>query len=257
MLFIGAVDLVAPCPRLTVQVVPISKGSPGQKVSLDKMKRTFDATGAVGIADFVRYKAESQPIGKRRHFGNGNHPAAGPAQYNNMSVVDHHPLGGASEVSVRVRKKHFAVESLEAGKELKEEHARVAQDCRGCLNIARFAAHHDAVGRCVMLYLFPGHEVVLSRRLLFRLPDVVTAAEGCQRLIGQFRSFCNQFLMDSDQVAVAGGIQFQDSLPVRLRTFRTLDERHFGCVRSDDSPNRRPGESQCFGNLPYLHPLVV
>jgi hypothetical protein len=78
-----------------------------------------------------------------------------------------------------------------------------------------------------MLYLFPRHEVVLSRRLLFGLSDVVAAAEGRQRLIGQFRSFCNQFLMDSDQVPVARGIQFQDSLPVRLRTFRTLDERHF------------------------------
>jgi hypothetical protein len=120
-----------------------------------------------------------------------------------MGVVDHHPLSSASEVPVRVRKKHFAVESLEPGKELKEEHARVAQDRRGCLNIARFAAHHDAVRRCVMLYLFPRHEVVLSRRLLFGLPDIVTAAEGRQRLIGQFRAFCNQFLMDSDQVAVA------------------------------------------------------
>jgi hypothetical protein len=40
MFFISAIDPIAPCPRLTVQIVPIGEGSPGQKVSLDKMKRT-------------------------------------------------------------------------------------------------------------------------------------------------------------------------------------------------------------------------
>jgi hypothetical protein len=227
MFFIGGVDPIAPCPRLTVQVVPVGEGSSGQKVPLDKMKRTFHTAGAVGMADFVSNKAESQALGKGGHFGHRNHLAARPPQYDDMRVVDHHPLGRTSEVPVRFRKKHLAVESLKPGEEPKEDHARVAQHRRGCLNIARFAAHQDTVRRCVMLYLFPRHEVVLSCRLFFGLPDVVTAAEGRQCLIGKLRSFRNQFLMDPDQVAVARGIQVQDSLPVRLCALRTLDERHF------------------------------
>jgi hypothetical protein len=133
-----------------------------------------------------------------------------------MCVIDHHSLCRTSEVPMRVRKKHLAVETLEPGEALKEEHARVTQHSRGCLDKALFAAHQDAVRGGVMLNLFPRHEGVLARRLLFGLSNVVTTAEGRQCLIRQFRSFRNQFLMDPDQIAVARSIQFQDSLPVRL-----------------------------------------
>jgi hypothetical protein len=84
------------------------------------------------------------------------------------------------------------------------------------------------VRRCVVLHLLARLEVILSRRLLFDLTDAVTPAEGRQRLVGQFGSFGNQFLMDPDQVAAAGGIEFQKPLPVRLGALRTKDGRHFG-----------------------------
>jgi len=84
------------------------------------------------------------------------------------------------------------------------------------------------VRRRVVLHLLARLEVILPRRLLFDLADAVTPAESRQRLVGQFGSFRNQFLMDPDQVAAAGGIEFQKPLPVWLGTLQTRDGRNFG-----------------------------
>ena len=84
------------------------------------------------------------------------------------------------------------------------------------------------VRRRVVLHLLARLEVILPRRFLFDLTDAVTPAEGSQRLVGQFRSLGNQFLMDPDQVAAAGGIEFQKPLPVWLGTLQTRDGRNFG-----------------------------
>ena len=112
---------------------------------------------------------------------------------------------------MRVGKERLAVEALKLREELEEEHARVAQDSRCRLDIATLAAEHDLVRRRVVLHLFAGAKAILTRRFLFDLSDAVTAAESRQRRVGQFGSFRNQFFMDSDQVAVAGGIEFQIS----------------------------------------------
>jgi len=44
-----------------------------------------------------------------------------------MRVVDHHALDGATHVSQRIGEKHLAIEALERGVDLEEQHARVAQ----------------------------------------------------------------------------------------------------------------------------------
>lgn len=225
MLFVRAVDPVAPCPRLSVQVVPVGKGPPGEKVPLDKMEGTFHTAGAIRVADLMGDEPESQALGEGGHFGHGNHLAARAAQHYDMSVVDHDALRRAAEVTMRLGKEHLAVEALEPRENLKKQHARVAQDRRGGLHIAPFAAEHNLVGRRVVLNLLARSEAILTRRLFFDLTDTVTAAESRQRLVGQFGSLRNQFLMDPDQVSVAGGIQFQDPLPVRLRALWTQDGR--------------------------------
>lgn len=228
MFLVCAVDPVAPCTRLTVQVVPVGEGPSRQEVSLDKVEGAFYPPRTIRVADLVRHKLESETTGKRSHLGHGNHFPARTAQDNDVGVVDHHPLRRAAEVAMGVGQKRFTVEPLKPREELEKEHARITQDGRGRLHVAPLAAKHGLVRRGVMLHLLAGRKGILACRFLFDLTDAVAAAEGRQRLIGQFRSLGEQFLMDPNQIAVAGSIQLQEPLPVRFRSFRTQDRRDFG-----------------------------
>lgn len=171
---------------------------------------------------------EPETLGEGGHFGYGNHVTARAAQHYDVGVIDHNAACRAAEVAMRIRQKHFAVEALKRRIELEKEHVRVAQNRRGRLHIAAFAAEYGVVRRRVMLHLLARLEVILARRLLFDLTDAVTTAERRQRLIGQFCSFGNQLLMDPDQVAAARGMELQKPLPVRLGALRTRDGRNFG-----------------------------
>src|SRR5438093_1010599 len=43
MFLVSGVDLIAPLPRLAVQIFPTGESAPGKKVSLDEMERPFYA----------------------------------------------------------------------------------------------------------------------------------------------------------------------------------------------------------------------
>lgn len=73
------------------------------------------------------------------------------------------------------------------------------------------------MGRRVVLHLLAGSKVILAHRLLRRLSNPVPAAEGRQRRVGKSGSFRCKFLMDPDQIPIAGGKQFQDPLAVWFR----------------------------------------
>ncbi len=76
-----------------------------------------------------------------------------------------------------------------------------------------------------MLRLLPRLEVIAAGGLLRLLPDPMPAAEGSQSRIGEIESVGLKFFMDSDQIPLAGGIEFQDLLPVRLGFLRAEDPR--------------------------------
>ena len=102
-------------------------------------------------------------------------------------------------------RQYFAVEALERGIDLKEQHARVAQHRRCRLLTQELkahcfilpAAHLDFVRRCAVLLLRAGVEIIAPRRHNGLLPNALAAAEGCQRGVRQRCAFRYQFFMDS------------------------------------------------------------
>ena len=53
-----------------------------------------------------------------------------------------------------------------------------------------------------------GLEVIVVRSHLRLLPDAMPPAEGGQRRIGHIGATTDQFFMDPDEIAFAGGQQF-------------------------------------------------
>ena len=56
---VSRVDLIAPLPRLSVQILPTAEGAPRQKVILDEMEGALHASRTVGIANGVRHEVLS------------------------------------------------------------------------------------------------------------------------------------------------------------------------------------------------------
>ena len=139
-----------------------------------------------------------------------------------MSVVDHLRFAAAAEILRGLRKKHLAVEALEGRVELEKQHVRVTQNLRSRLRGAQLPGHFDLMWRGVVLGFFSRLEGVLPCRQYGLLSDPVPTTERCQSRIGNGGT---QLLMDSDQVPLAGGIQIQDLLPIRLCLLRTKDGR--------------------------------
>ena len=92
MFLVSRVDLVAPLPRLLIQILPTGEGAPRQKVVLDEMERPFHARRTVGIADRVRHELEAETLAKGRHLRHRNHVASAAAQHHHVRVIDHHAL---------------------------------------------------------------------------------------------------------------------------------------------------------------------
>ncbi len=109
------------------------------------------------------------------------------------------------EVTHRGGEKHLAVEALERGQDLEEQHPRVTQHRRGGLRLEGPPVNRHRVGRCVVLGFLAGRELVTARRDNRLLPDPLAPAESGQRLIGQRRAAGRQFLMDSHEIALAFG----------------------------------------------------
>src|SRR4030088_1030142 len=89
MFLVRAVDLVAPLPRLAVQIFPTGKRAAGEKVVLDKREGTFHTRRAVGVAALMGYETESEAFSEYLHFRHRNHRAARAAQHHHMRVINH------------------------------------------------------------------------------------------------------------------------------------------------------------------------
>jgi len=66
-------------------------------------------------------------------------------------VVDHDALGRTVYVAQRFGEKYFAIEALESGLDLKEQHPRVTQHRRGGLRLVLALAHQQVMRRGVVL----------------------------------------------------------------------------------------------------------
>src|SRR6202789_1607730 len=73
------VDLVAPSPRLAVDVGPVVKLAAGQEVVVDVVEGTLDAGGPVGVALLVRREDAAETLREARHRRYWHHvlPRAG------------------------------------------------------------------------------------------------------------------------------------------------------------------------------------
>src|ERR1022692_4502708 len=112
MFLVSRVDLLAPLPRLPIQIVPAGEGTACQKVGLDEPEGPLYARRTVNVADRVRLELKAEPFAKGGHLGYGNHVAAGAMQHYYVRVIDHHAAWRTREVAQRLRQEHFAVEAL-------------------------------------------------------------------------------------------------------------------------------------------------
>ena len=120
---------------------------------LDEVKGAFHAAFAIGVAALMSHEAEAIAFGKGGHFGHRHHLASGAAQHHDVGVVDHGALRGAAEVAQGFGQKHLAVETLEGGIHLEEQHVRVGQHRRGRLYLAALAAQLHLVRGGIVLHL--------------------------------------------------------------------------------------------------------
>src|SRR5208282_687553 len=178
MFLVSRVDTIAPLARLAVHVLPTGESAPGKKVVLYKMEVPFDACRTISIADLMRLELKAETFGESRHLGHGNHFAARASQHHHMRVVDHDALRRPSGVTQRVGEKHFAVETLKGGIDLKEQHPRVTQHSRCGLRLAFLAGDGNFVRRRVVLHLFTGFEGVAAGGHDGLLSDTLAAAES-------------------------------------------------------------------------------
>src|ERR1035441_1732971 len=137
---VSRVDLVAPLPRLVVQILPTGERAACQKVALYKPEGPFYARRAVGIAALMRHETEPETIRERLHLRHRNHLAPRAPQHHHVRVIDHHALDHAARMPQRVGEKYLAVESVKSRIDLEKQHPRIAQDTRGRLRLVLPAA---------------------------------------------------------------------------------------------------------------------
>jgi hypothetical protein len=217
MLLVGRIDAIAPLAGLKIEILPTGESASGKEVSLNKVKGSLDTSGTIRITGFVGAKLETEAFAEGLHLGHWNHLTSGAEEHNDVSVIDHDPTADAAEKTQDIGQEHLAIEALERGVALKEQHPRVAQD-GGCrLRRLLLAGDLNPMWRGVMLQLFSGREIIDSRWQLRCLADAVPAAKRRQRRIGKSQSAADQFLMDPDEIALAVGPLLQDLLPVGFR----------------------------------------
>ena len=217
MLLVGRIDAIAPLAGLKIEILPTGESASGKEVVLDEVKRSFDASGTIRITELVGSELETEAFAEGLHLGYWNHLTASATQHNDVSVIDQDPTANPSEKTQGVGQEHLAIEALERGVALKEQHPRVAQD-GGCrLRRLLLAGDLNPMWRGVMLQLFTWRKIVDSRWQLQCLADAVPAAKRRQRRIGKSQSAANEFLMDPDEIALAVGPLLQDLLPVGFR----------------------------------------
>ena len=211
------IDAVAPLPCLKIEIFPTGESASGEEVVLDEVEGPFDACRTVGISEFVRAKVETEAFSEGLHLRYGNHMAPRAVQHDDMRVVSHDRTAGAAEKTQRLGQENLAVETLERGVALKEQHSRVAQDgrCGLCAPFLSGDLHRMRGG--VMLQLFTRLKLVESGSHLRLLSDAVTAAKSRQGGIGESQSAGEELLMDPDEIALAVDPLFQDLLPIRFR----------------------------------------
>ena len=234
MFFVCRIDAIAPLARLKIQIVPTGESASGKEVVLDKVEGPFDAARTVRIAQFVGSELETEAFAEGLHLRHRNHPPPRAAQHNHVRVVDHDPTASAAEKTQGVGQEDFAVEPLERGVALKEQHARVAQHGRCGLRAAFFSGDLDQMRRGVMLKLFAGRKLVESGWQFRLLTDAMTAAKGRQRRIRQSESLGHKLFMDPDEIALAVDPLVQNLLPVRLRFLRPVQYWYIRGLRPQD-----------------------
>jgi hypothetical protein len=132
--------------------------------------------------------------------------------------------------SQRIGEKHLAIEALERGVDLEEQHPRIAQHPGGRLRLVLPAADLYLVRRGVVLHLHARFEMILARGHDGQLSDALPAAKGGQRRIRQHSAARRQFLMDPHEIPLAGVQKLEDLFAVGFRFLRPSDFRHLGGV---------------------------
>src|SRR5215472_16968502 len=128
VLLVGRIDAIAPLPGLKIEILPTGEPASGKEVVLDEVKRPFHASGTIRVSQLVGSELEPEAFAEGLHFRHWNHLASGATEHNDVSVIDHDPTTTAAEKTQGIRQEHLAIEALERGIALKEQHPRVAQD---------------------------------------------------------------------------------------------------------------------------------
>ena len=204
--------------RAAVQVRQVVEGASREEVVFDEVERPLDSGRAVGVALLVGREGKAETLAKSRHLGHRNHVLARPTQDHHVGIVDHAAFGRTAEVVQRVREEDLAGEAVERGiactKIRASSRAPPTRSGPGAP-----AAHHRAEGTCRAASPRPARSG--SGRSEAPARSRCHAA-GRRRSAPGTRAWppARQFLVDPDQIALAGHVQLPDLLPVGFAFLR-------------------------------------
>jgi hypothetical protein len=162
---------------------------------------------------------------------------------------------GPAQIVERVGQQHLAVQPIEDGIRLKEEHPRVTQHEGRGLDALLDAANRGAMRRGIVLHLLAHREVVVAHRPLRGVADPMTPAKRGQRGIRDRDVLRDQFLVHADQIAAALREQLHNLVAVGLRLLSALKLRHRRGAGLEDRPDRPPRNLQGASDL--ANPLTL
>jgi hypothetical protein len=139
------VGAVAELSGLSVEIGEVLESPPGKEVVFDEVHGTLDPGGAIGIADFVGLKVKAEALGESLHLGDRDHVFSRSPKDHHVGVVDQTAFADAGKVLERFGEEQLAVEPIEGGIVLEEQHAGITKDAGGGLNRSELSSDDGPV----------------------------------------------------------------------------------------------------------------
>jgi len=250
---VGAVLEITPGAQLLVAIGQALKAATGVEIVFDEVKGALHAARAVGIAQLVGEKRKAEAGAKRLHLRGGDGGFARAVGHDDARVIEHAARSAASQDLERFGQKDLGVEAMEGRKDLGIEHAGVAKNERGALELSGRAGNLHGVGRGIVLHLLAGREMVLSGAFFGGAPDALAAQKARERGVRDRDAGVSELLVDAHAVATAAEKELPHELEVGLE--RKRPSRGAARRLRERPLDRVPGDPERPGN--GLHPVAL
>ena len=150
----------APLDRLSVEVLPVEKGAPGQEIALHIREWALDPGLSITVPHLVSDKGDIKDASKPFHLG--SHAGIGPGAlgHDDAGVVDDASGAGPVHEAKGLGEKVAGFKAGEGGVIADEDPPAVAEREGGALGANFLSIQLEIVGRRIVLHLHTGAKVV-------------------------------------------------------------------------------------------------